>query len=45
MKKQGYTGKIKNGGTQNIKAPVGGGSSNKGSVIVRGNDLRTKKSK
>ena len=47
MKKQGggYAGKIKSGGTQNVKAPFGGGNTNKGSQIKRGEDLRTKKSK
>lgn len=45
MKKQGggYAGKIKSGGTQNVKAPFGGGSTNKGSQIKRGEDLRSKK--
>lgn len=41
MKKGSYAGSIKNQGTQNIKAPFGGGSSGKGTQKITGNDLRT----
>lgn len=40
---KGYEGKIKNSGTQNVKAPYGGGNSHKGTVRVTGDDLRTGK--
>ena len=38
---KGYAGKIKNQGTQNIKAPYGTGGTAKGTVKITGNDLRT----
>ena len=37
----GYAGKIKNQGTQMVKAPMGGGSSTKGTTRITGTDLRT----
>lgn len=45
MANNGYAGRIKNSGTQNIKAPFNNGGSNKGSVKITGNDLRTGKKK
>lgn len=42
MKKNGgYAGKIKNSGTQAVKAPFGTGGGSKGTVRITGNDLRT----
>lgn len=40
-KTRGYAGKIKNQGTQNIKAPYGSGGGQKGTEKITGNDLRT----
>lgn len=40
MKDNGYIGKIKNGGTQAVKAPVQHTDGKKG-VVKTGNDLRT----
>lgn len=40
---KGYEGKIKNSGTQHVKAPHATGSSTKGNVRITGNDLRTGK--
>ena len=40
---KGYEGKIKNSGTQHVKAPNGGKASVKGNVRITGNDLRTGK--
>lgn len=40
---KGYEGKIKNTGSQHVKAPHGGGSSTKGNVRITGDDLRTGK--
>jgi hypothetical protein len=40
---KGYAGKIKNTGTQNVKAPYAGGGTVKGNVRITGNDLRTGK--
>lgn len=37
----GYAGKIKNSGTQNVKAVYGGKDSTKGTQRITGNDLRT----
>jgi len=37
---KGYEGKIKNTGTQFVKAPFASGGSAKGNVRVQGNDLR-----
>ena len=37
----GYAGKVSNQGTQNVKAPFGGGSSGKGTQKITGSDLRT----
>ena len=39
----GYAGKVQNQGTQNVKAPFGGGGSSKGTQKITGNDLRTGK--
>ena len=42
----GYNGKIKNSGNQEVKAPNNaGGGTTKGNVVHRGNDLRTGKKK
>lgn len=41
----GYNGKIKNTGSQVIKAPNSAGGSAKGNVVHRGTDLRTGKGK
>ena len=41
MKNKGYTGRIQNSGTQNIKAPNGGRPAPKGSTRITGSDLRT----
>ena len=38
----GYTGKIKNSGTQEVKAPNSARSSTKTATVHRGTDLRTK---
>lgn len=38
----GYTGKIKNSGTQEVKAPNSPRSSTKSATVHRGTDLRTK---
>ncbi len=38
----GYTGKIKNSGTQEVKAPNSARSSTKSATVHRGTDLRTK---
>ena len=38
---KGYAGKIKNTGTQHVKAPFASGGTNKGNVRVKGEDLRT----
>jgi len=40
-KNGGYAGKIKNSGTQAVKAPFGTGGGTKGTVRITGNDLRT----
>lgn len=40
---KGYEGKIKNSGTQHVKAPNGGKASVKGNDRITGNDLRTGK--
>lgn len=40
---KGYEGKIKNGGTQHVKAPFGSNSKTKGNVRIKGEDLRTGK--
>lgn len=37
----GYAGKIKNSGTQDVKAVYGGKGSTKGNNRISGNDLRT----
>ena len=42
-KDNGYVGKVKNGGTQAVKAPYDGGGSAKGTTRITGNDLRTGK--
>lgn len=39
--KQGYEGRIKNQGSQYVKAPNGRTPSKKGTVKQTGNDLRT----
>lgn len=44
MAEKGYAGKIKNSGTQVVKAPYGGGEKKGKSVVKTGNDLRTGKS-
>ncbi len=41
MKDKGYVGRIKNSGTQNIKAPNGSRPASKGSTRITGSDLRT----
>ena len=41
MSNNGYAGKIKNQGTQHVKAPFGSGGATKGNVRIQGNDLRT----
>lgn len=41
----GYNGKIKNTGSQVVKAPNSQTSSAKGNVVHRGTDLRTGKGK
>ena len=41
MSNNGYAGKIKNRGTQHVKAPFGSGGATKGNVRIQGNDLRT----
>ena len=38
---KGYAGKIKNTGTQHVKAPYAQGGTVKGNVRITGNDLRT----
>ena len=38
----GYNGKIKNSGTQEVKAPNSARSSTKTATVHRGTDLRTK---
>ena len=40
---KGYEGKIKNSGTQHVKAPYSNGGTHKGTVRITGNDLRTGK--
>lgn len=40
----GYEGKIKNTGTQVVKAPHQGAGGSNGNVVHRGTDLRTGKS-
>lgn len=42
MKKNGYAGKIKNGGSQVVKAPSQTTDPKK-STVIKGNDLRTGK--
>lgn len=37
----GYNGKIKNSGTQEVKAPNNPRNGDKGSTVHRGSDLRT----
>ena len=44
MAEKGYVGRIKNSGTQSVKAPHGGGGSHKGSQRISGEDLRSGKS-
>jgi len=41
MENKGYAGKIKNQGSQFVKAPGGGSPGKKGTVKQTGNDLRT----
>lgn len=38
---KGYAGKIKNTGTNIVKAPFASGASSKGTQKITGNDLRT----
>ena len=40
---KGYTGRSKNSGSQNIKAPHGGRPAPKGNTRITGDDLRTGK--
>lgn len=40
-----YAGKIKNTGTQSVKALYPSGSSNKGNQVITGEDLRNKSKK
>lgn len=42
MSKNGYAGKIKNTGSQVVKAPFGDGGKRGKSVVKEGNDLRVK---
>ena len=42
MAKNGYAGKIKNTGTQVVKAPFGDQGKHGKSVVKEGNDLRAK---
>lgn len=42
-KSNGYVGKVKNSGTQMVKAPFGGGSAKKGDKRITGEDLRVNK--
>lgn len=41
MKKNGYVGRIKNQGTQQVKAPCGSAGGSKGNSRITGTDLRT----
>lgn len=41
MKNQSYAGRIKQSGTQNVKAPSQSRDANKGTVSYSGGDLRT----
>ena len=41
MSNNGYAGKIKNRGTQHVKAPFGDNGATKGNVRIQSNDLRT----
>ena len=41
MKKSGYAGRIKNQGTQAVKAPLGSKDAVKGTARISGSDLRT----
>lgn len=43
MKDKGYVGRIKNSGTQVVKAPNGSHTATKGNTRITGNDLRTGK--
>lgn len=45
MAGNGYAGRIKNSGTQNVKAPYSNGGGSKGTVKITGSDLRTGKKK
>lgn len=42
MSKASYVGKIKNTGSQYVKAPVNQGDSGKKPTVKKGNDLRAK---
>ena len=45
MDKSGYVGRIKNGGTQMVKAPLAADGKKGKSSVVKGKDLRTGKGK